>query len=358
MVVGCLHPVRSARSFKHAWRGLWLSLGLALLADNANATVYQYTGTAFDSITNYTPPCATGLCFSILAGQRVTAHIVTAAPLAPNLVNADIRAQVTSYIASNGSVATNSVNATSRLNVMRVDTNATGQITAASVHFLDWGNPAPHVAGNRFYTWNASMGSLSATSVNAGCNSVGTGPDGTPDVCTAYFIDASTTEAQASGGGTWLRVPEVTINSVSLAEGNAGTSNMIFTVSLSEAPTAPVSLDWATNDLSATAGSDYVAASGTLTWAAGDGAPKTITVQINGDVTPEPDERLAIVFSNLSNVVMSGSAGAGTIVNDDAVAPPPPPATPTPVPTLDSWALLMLAATLFGLSAASRRRRG
>ena len=91
---------------------------------------------------------------------------------------------------------------------------------------------------------------------------------------------------------------------------------------MSHTGTAAFSVDYATANGTATAGSDYVAASNTLNFAAGSGAAQsqTVSVTINGDTTVEPNETF---FVNLLNPTGGGtivkSQGIGTITNDDAV---------------------------------------
>ena len=115
-------------------------------------------------------------------------------------------------------------------------------------------------------------------------------------------------------------VGDISISDVTIAEGNSGTKTATFTVS--HTGTAAFSVDYATADSSATAGSDYVATSNTLNFAAGSGAAQsqTISVTINGDTTAEPDERF---FVNLLGATNGGtivkSQGIGTITNDDTV---------------------------------------
>jgi len=59
-----------------------------------------------------------------------------------------------------------------------------------------------------------------------------------------------------------------------------------------------VSVDYATADGSATAGSDYATASGTLHWADGDMASKDLHVTLNGDTAGEPEETVNLTLSN------------------------------------------------------------
>jgi hypothetical protein len=122
----------------------------------------------------------------------------------------------------------------------------------------------------------------------------------------------------------------LSINDVSMAEGNSGTTAFSFTVSLSAAQGAPVTVDFATADGTATQPSDYASNSGTLTFAAGE-TTKTVTVQVNGDTAVEPDETFNVNLSNATGTasILDGT-GVGTIQNDDAVTegPCPPQAGP------------------------------
>jgi hypothetical protein len=112
--------------------------------------------------------------------------------------------------------------------------------------------------------------------------------------------------------------PRLSINSVSVKEGNSGTKVMTFTVTLSAAYDQPVTVRFDTRDGSATvAGNDYAAKSGILTFAAGQ-TTKTITVTIRGDTKKESDEWFNVVLSNASsNAILSNALGWGTILNDD-----------------------------------------
>jgi Calx-beta domain len=129
-------------------------------------------------------------------------------------------------------------------------------------------------------------------------------------------VDVSTQAAQSS---------RISVGDVTLAEGNAGQTAFRFTVSLDTAQAAPVTVDFATADGTATAPGDYAATGGTLTFAPGETA-KTVTVQVNGDTSLEPNEVFNLNLSNATgNATIADAQGVGTIVNDDQVAPPPPP---------------------------------
>ncbi|KAF0249046.1 MAG: Endoglucanase, partial [bacterium] len=110
--------------------------------------------------------------------------------------------------------------------------------------------------------------------------------------------------------------PSLSINDVTVTEGNSGTTLANFTVSLSPASALSVTVDFATANGTATAGSDYVASSGTLTFAPGV-TSQTISVTVNGDNTVEPDETFFVNLTNLTNAIIGDSQGLGTITNDD-----------------------------------------
>jgi len=81
-----------------------------------------------------------------------------------------------------------------------------------------------------------------------------------------------------------------TIDDQSVTEGDSGTKQMTFTVTLSAAGTDDVTVDYATADGTAEAGTDYVATSGTLSFASGTTTAQTISVTINGDTVDTTDE--------------------------------------------------------------------
>jgi len=89
--------------------------------------------------------------------------------------------------------------------------------------------------------------------------------------------------------GNLLTPPTLSIHDVNVTEGNNGTKNATFIVTRSGDLTNPTTIDYATSNGTATAGSDYTATSGTLTFAANE-ATKTISVAILGDRNEESDE--------------------------------------------------------------------
>jgi len=111
--------------------------------------------------------------------------------------------------------------------------------------------------------------------------------------------------------------PSLSINSIGLAEGNAGTTPFTFTVTLSAPSGQTVMVNYATADGTATQPGDYASTSGTLTFNPGV-TTQPITVNVVGDTTFEPNETFTVVLSGASNAAIGTNPGTGTIQNDDA----------------------------------------
>ncbi|WZP01061.1 Calx-beta domain-containing protein [Isosphaeraceae bacterium EP7] len=110
--------------------------------------------------------------------------------------------------------------------------------------------------------------------------------------------------------------PTATISGATVTEGDAGTTNAVFTVTLSAVSGRDVTLNFATADGTATAGVDYVASGGTLTIPAGS-LTGTILVPITGDLLDEFDEAFVVNLSNPTNATVAGAQGLGAILDDD-----------------------------------------
>ena len=109
---------------------------------------------------------------------------------------------------------------------------------------------------------------------------------------------------------------------VSQNEGDSGSSQFTFTVTLSApAPAGGVRLDYATRDGSATAGSDYTAASGSLFIAEGQ-TSNSINISVQGDTESEADETFHLDISNIEGAFPDQLSVTGTIINDDFQALP------------------------------------
>jgi VCBS repeat-containing protein len=127
------------------------------------------------------------------------------------------------------------------------------------------------------------------------------------------------TDSQGVGTITNDDVAAIAIDDITQSEGDSGTTTYTFTVTLSQASDAPVSVNWATAN-GTTNGTDLGAQSGTVTFAAGE-TSKTFTVNINGDRLVEGDDTFTVNLSGLAaggrSVTISDAQGFGTLVNDD-----------------------------------------
>ncbi|NVK82999.1 MAG: putative Ig domain-containing protein, partial [Cytophagia bacterium] len=134
----------------------------------------------------------------------------------------------------------------------------------------------------------------------------------------------SITIADDTGVGTITNDDQSTlsISDITKVEGNSGTTDFTFSVTMTGAVDQQVTVDYATSDGTATiANGDYNATSGTLTFSGADGESQTITVAVNGDATEELNESFTISLSNVQDggkgVSFAKSTALSTIANDD-----------------------------------------
>jgi hypothetical protein len=99
-------------------------------------------------------------------------------------------------------------------------------------------------------------------------------------------------------------------------EGNGGTTNATFTVRLSAVSSHAVTVGYSTANGTATAGSDYVAQSGSLRFPAGQ-TSKTIVVAVRGDTAVEPNETFFVNLGNPAGAILADAQGRGKITTDD-----------------------------------------
>src|SRR5262249_47930669 len=131
-----------------------------------------------------------------------------------------------------------------------------------------------------------------------------------------YFVDlgGATNATIADGRGVGTIVddePRVSISDGTKKEGNGHrTTLFVFTVTLSAAYDQPVTMSYRTTDGTATTGdNDYVAKTGTLTFAPGE-TTKTITIEVKGDNKKEADEYFYLdLFGNSSNSLFTRNRG-------------------------------------------------
>jgi large repetitive protein len=110
--------------------------------------------------------------------------------------------------------------------------------------------------------------------------------------------------------------PTLSIDDVQVAEGGTGTTPATFTVTLSAPSKLTTTVSYATANVTATAGSDYLATSGTLTFGS-EVTTQTIAVSVISDVVSEPTETFRVILSAPANATIARAQGTGTIRNDD-----------------------------------------
>jgi hypothetical protein len=114
--------------------------------------------------------------------------------------------------------------------------------------------------------------------------------------------------------------PTVSIQpAASVTEGNSGSTTMTLTVTLSAPTSSTVTVVYATANGTATAPSDYVAKTGTLTFVPGV-VTQTISITVNGDRTREQSETFSVNVTGATNATVAGGTATVTIVNDDGAA--------------------------------------
>ncbi|WP_286188669.1 Calx-beta domain-containing protein [Mycobacterium sp. PO2] len=158
-------------------------------------------------------------------------------------------------------------------------------------------------------SWNAKV--AAGQSVEFGFQAA---PGGGSSAVTGFVVNGSST------GGPAPVVPKVSVADASVVEGNSGTTQLTFTVTLDAASDEAVSVGYVTSNGTATAGVDYTAADGTITFAPGV-LSQQISVTVTGDGTAETDETFTLTLSSPSGVTVADGSATGTIVNDDVINP-------------------------------------
>ncbi len=118
-------------------------------------------------------------------------------------------------------------------------------------------------------------------------------------------------------GASQVVVPtEVSISDVTVAEGNIGTSTATFTLTLSQAASSAVTVQYSTIAASAVAGTDFTASTGTATFTAGQ-TTQTVIVDVSTDIIAENDEVFFLQLTNPSGASLGDALGIATIVDED-----------------------------------------
>jgi len=116
--------------------------------------------------------------------------------------------------------------------------------------------------------------------------------------------------------------PLVWIDDAAVSEGDSGTRNLVFNVHLSQAATAPVTIQyytvnrWPSDNASIASSYDYVPCSGSVTFDPGQ-TVKEIVVPVVGDDTVEADEQMGIAIKGGNDAIVADDWAVGTIITDD-----------------------------------------
>jgi hypothetical protein len=209
-----------------------------------------------------------------------------------------------------------SANGTTHTDVATTDFNADGKLDAVvtdsdtgTVSVMLGNGDGTLVFAGAFATAGSSPAAVTVGDFNG---------DGRPDVAVANA--GTNTTAVLLNDGNWGAVPPVpptlSISDATVTEGNTGTRTATFTVRLSAASAQTITVAYLTGNGTATAGSDYQSAGGTLRFAPGE-TTKTVIVPVNGDRIPEAAETFAVNLSGATNAAVGDGQGIGTILDDE-----------------------------------------
>jgi hypothetical protein len=191
-------------------------------------------------------------------------------------------------------------------------------LNSAGVQLYRIALPAPAIGA----TWNGGLAAPTLANIDAdpdlevvvGTTSSGAVAYDLPGTASARVLWQSGRGGQRRTGG--VEQPFLTIDDVSVNEGNAGTTNATLNAHLSFAAGQTVTVGFATANGTAAAGSDYASTSGVATFPLGS-TTQPVTVTVNGDVLDEPNETFLVNLSGASGAVIADGQAVGTILDDD-----------------------------------------
>jgi len=258
-------------------------------------------------------------------------------------VTSNNTASRTATVTSQAPAADVSVSTTGGGPAFSITVSNTGPNDAASVTLTD---AVP--AGSTFASWTQTSGppfSCSTPAVGGSGTitcSIGVLPgiegktilanfelrlDTVAQVTNSVSISSATPDPRPDNNSSSFPVnAKLTIQDVTVIEGNSGTTPAVFTVRLQPAnATLTATVDYQVLGVSAVAGVDFIASQGTLTFRAGE-TQKTITVQVVGDTANEGDELFEVELSNAVNAAIERGTAFGRIADDDQGGAPLPTA--------------------------------
>lgn len=148
--------------------------------------------------------------------------------------------------------------------------------------------------------------------------------EGTPTVAGTYTFYVFYRNAAVEGNlPTTITIapapavlPTLSASRARVVEGDTGQTTVSVPITLSEPSAIPLTVNWRTADKTAVAGTDYVAARGTVTIPAGQ-TTASVPVTVLGDTTPERNETFQVVLAKVHGVTLGSQRAIVTIANDD-----------------------------------------
>jgi hypothetical protein len=284
-----------------------VNLGLANFASGAAAQVWRLTSA--NAIQRLADAGVTGGAIgATLPAQSITLFVVPRATgLVPSLSIGDVSVNEGQSGRTNATLSVR-LSAASSQTVTVGYATANGTATAGS----------DYTAASGVLTFTAGQTSQSVAVPVLGDSVI----EGDETFLVNLTGPTNATLADGQAVGTILNddLPALSVDDVTVAEGNGGTTTATFTVSLSAASPSAVTVSYATANGTATAGSDYVAQTGNLTFAAGQ-TSRTISIVVNGDASAEPNETFLVNLGSPVGATIADPQGRGTIANDDVPRP-------------------------------------
>ncbi|HEX6087685.1 MAG TPA: Ig-like domain repeat protein [Thermoanaerobaculia bacterium] len=184
-----------------------------------------------------------------------------------------------------------------------------------TIHVAAAERPSPGVTGTVTVSENGSVITQQAVAGGSIVLDLSALPTGEHRLDVAFlgsnnFEPSSTTLDFAAGP------PQLSVRDAVAIEGNGGHTDVTLFVVLSSASMDTILVGYETEDGSATSGTDYTGATGTLTFAPGE-TVKTVALRIAGDATAEDDETFAVRLASPVNATLGRSRANVQIVNDD-----------------------------------------
>jgi hypothetical protein len=262
---------------------------------------------------------------AVLLGQGAVLRSVLGTP------NSSLQFSSPSISTTEGSTATVTL---TRSGTLTGEASAVVSVTGGSAtQGADYTFPAP-----RTVTWADNDSAPKTVSIPTAQSSIN-GPDKTVQLTLTLSQGPSWASLGTQATTTVTIVdddapPAIGIAPAGVPEGNSGENQMRLPVSLSGSPTSQtITVQYATANGTAEAGTDYTATNGTLTFAPGE-TSKSIVVPIRGDTVAEPNETLTVTLSNPTNATLGTAQAVGTILDDDSGSGAPPPLNCAPRPPI------------------------